>query len=51
MGHRYSHLEKELFDMNFGLYRSKYSKGIEEICYENYPGDEDEIIGGRIVSL
>jgi hypothetical protein len=51
MGFRYSHHEKELFDMNFGLYRSKYTKGIEANYYEHYAGADDQVIGCRIVSL
>jgi hypothetical protein len=51
MGYRYSHHEKDMFDMNNGLFRSKYSKGIEVKFAELYAGPQDQIIGCRIVAL
>ncbi|HUB48528.1 MAG TPA: hypothetical protein VMB73_26430 [Acetobacteraceae bacterium] len=51
MGYRYSHHEKDMFDMNYGLFRSKYSKGIEVKYEELYAGPQDRIRGCRIVAL
>lgn len=46
MGYGYSHLQKDLFDMNYGLFRAKYSKGIQAKIEELYG---DDIIGYRII--
>jgi len=46
MGYGYSHHQKDLFDMNNGLYRSKYSRGIQAKIEELYG---DDIIGYRIL--
>lgn len=51
MGYRYSHHQKDLFDMNHGLYRSKYSKGIDARINEFYPTPADRVIGCRVVAL
>jgi hypothetical protein len=48
MGYGYSHHQKDLFDMNYGLFRSKYSKGIEAKIQELYG---DDIIGYRLLEL
>jgi hypothetical protein len=47
MGYRYSHHEKEFFDMEQGLFRSKYTAGIKAKVRENY----DEPFGCRVVKL
>ncbi len=46
MGYGYSHKQKDLFDMNYGLFRAKYSKGIQAKIEELYG---DDIIGYRII--
>jgi len=51
MGYRYSHHEKDFFDMNNGLFRSKYAKGIEVKYDELYPTPADRIVGCRVVAL
>lgn len=51
MGYRYSHLNKDFFDMNYGAFRCKYSRGIANKFNELYPGAADQVIGCRIVSL
>lgn len=51
MGYRYSHLNKDYFDMNFGAFRCKYTRGIAHKYHELYTGPADQIIGCRVVSL
>jgi hypothetical protein len=46
MGYGYSHKQKDLFDMNYGLFRAKYSKGIQAKIEELYG---DDIIGYRLI--
>jgi hypothetical protein len=46
MGFGYSHHQKDLFDMNYGLFRSKYSAGIKTKIEELYG---DDIIGYRLI--
>lgn len=46
MAFGYSHHQKDFFDMNYGLFRSKYTAGIKSKVAELYG---DDIIGYRIV--
>jgi hypothetical protein len=48
MGYRYAHHEKEFFDIEEGLFRSKYTEGIKAKIEENYRG---QVIGCRVVRL
>ena len=50
MGYGYSHKQKDFFDMNYGLFRAKYSKGIQAKVEELYGSDgAGKIIGYRIL--
>lgn len=46
MAFGYSHLQKDFFDMNYGLFRSKYTAGIKAKVQELYG---DDIIGYRLI--
>jgi hypothetical protein len=48
MGYRYSHHDKEFFDIEQGLFRSKYTEGIKEKIEQNYRG---QVLGCRVVRL
>jgi len=48
MGYRYSHHEKEFFDMEQGLFRAKYTDGIKNEINKNY---QNQVIGMRLVKL
>jgi hypothetical protein len=52
MGYRYSHHQKDFFDMNNGLYRAKYTEGIQNQIINFYQdAGVHKIIGLRIVKL
>jgi hypothetical protein len=48
MGYRYAHHEKQFFDMEEGLFTSKYSDALKAKIEENYA---NLIIGYRLVAL
>ncbi len=49
MGYRYSHHEKEFFDVEQGLFRAKYTDAIKAKIESSYPSNE--IRGYRVVRL
>ncbi len=51
MGYRYSHQEKEFFDMEAGLFRSKYSKNIKAKMEQIFKRGYGAVKGCRIVKL